>query len=126
MKVDIQVNKIYKLSDDYNDIFLNNASMTHVTYNEVSLSSRTIHKDFYEDIFILEPHKTYKIDIIDKDEDTSLTEVNLKGKVMDAGLIPTINFDDCIMYLYNSNENMIFIQQKAIIGEAIINDVVIN
>lgn len=122
--MNIQVDKIYKLSDDYQEIFINNISETNVSYDEVQLSSRTIHKDYYEDLFLLEPHTTYKIHIDCKDntiKDSFNTQnvfydITLKKSVINAGLIPFYDNQNAIIYLYNSNNNMVMIRQNAIIG----------
>lgn len=123
--MDIQVDKIYKLSDDYQEIFINNISETNVSYEEVKLSSRTIHKDYYEDLFLLEPHTTYKV-YADCQENTIkdsfntqniFYDITLKKSVINAGLIPFYDNQNAIVYLYNSNNNMVMIRQNAIIGK---------
>lgn len=117
--MDIIVKKIFKLSDDYQDIFINNSAKTHVKYNPVMLSSRTIHQDYYDDIYILEPHKFYKIQYELKNFKQTKNKVSyfFDNKLMNAGLIRNgMDTDNQMVYFYNSGENSIMIQDKAIIG----------
>lgn len=118
--MNVIVDKIYKLSDDYQDIFINNSAKTHVKYNPVMLSSRTIHKDHYDDIYILEPHKFYKIEYELKNfTENEKDEIGLffDKKLINSGLIKNgVDKENNIVYFYNSGENSVMIQNKAVIG----------
>lgn len=117
--MNIIVKEVYKLSDDYQDIFINNTSKTHVKYNPVMLSSRTIHKDHYDDIYILEPHKYYKIKYELKNFKETDNQIGFwfDKKIINAGLVKNdMDKDNNIVYFYNSGENSIMIQNKAVIG----------
>lgn len=121
----IKVNNIYKLSDDYQEIFLNNASQVHVKYEPLLLSSRTINKDPHNDIFLLEPHKYYKIvfEMYDKQGEQYYNEnvmINLYKKIIGIGLIITphdIDIDNKTIYLYNAGENVVMVKKNFVIGE---------
>ena len=117
--MDMIVSAVYKLSDDYQDIFINNAFKTNVKYTPVMLSSRTIHKDHYDDIYILEPHKFYKIQYELKDFTKTDKKIKcvLDNKLINTGLIQNgLDMDNNMVYFYNSGENSVMIQNKAIIG----------
>lgn len=121
----IRVDNIYKLSDDYQEIFLNNASESYVKYEPLLLSSRTINKDPHNDVFLLEPHKYYKIifEMYDKDGEKYYDEnakISLNKKIRGTGLIITKNDIDVknrTIYIYNAGENVIMIKKRFNIGE---------
>lgn len=118
--MDIRVRKIYKLSEDYQEIFINNSAETNVKYNEVKLSSRTIHKDHYDDIYILEPHVFYKIEyILEKyKDDKKQVVLHFNKKLINSGLLKDeVDFVNNVLYVYNCGENNVMIQDKAVIGE---------
>lgn len=119
----IRVDKIYKLSDDYQEIFISNRANDVAQYDELPLSSRTIHKDFYDNIYILESHKLYKIKYnLDgyrkHNDDSQQIRFFFYDRLLDVGLIvKKINVAERIVYFYNVNENNIMIEDKAKIGE---------
>ena len=133
----MRVKRVYKLSSDYQEMFINNASQTITKYDEVALSQRTIHKDYYDDIYILEPSQYYKIDFDYKNVRDKVLELyqhmngeisdlrtpfinfnyKIKDKLMDCGLIIS-NINEYV-YLYNASDNMVFLQKDAIIGSAL-------
>lgn len=115
----IILEKVYKLSEDYQEIFINNSSETHVQYNEVRQSSRTIHQDHYENLYILEPHTLYKIEYKLKSNTQKNDNIQLifDKKLIKAGLINGgIDIENNVAYFYNCGENNIMIQDKAELG----------
>lgn len=131
MGIQMRVKKVYKLSSDYQEMFINNASQTIIKYEELPLSQRNIHKDYYDDIYILEPSQYYKIDFDYEFIKQELTEeyitmngtekisnfklnYNIEDKLMSCGLI-IANISDYV-YLYNAGDNMVFLHNDAIIG----------
>lgn len=127
MEGTMRIDSIHKLSDDYQEIFINNASKTYIKYEPLLLSSRTINKDPHDDIFLLEPHKFYKIIFkmytIDGkyfDDENHIITFNFNNKFMGTSLIqPQDNFDikEKAIYIYNAGENIIMIQKNLVIGE---------
>lgn len=131
MGIEIRVKKVYKLSSDYQEMFINNASQTIVKYEELALSQRNIHKDYYDDIYILEPSQYYKIDFDYEFVKQMLTDeyitmngtdsvhkmklhYDIEDKLISCGLIISKVSD--YVYLYNAGDNMVFLHDDAVIG----------
>ncbi len=121
-----RLDSVWKLSDDYQEIFLNNASGIYTVYEPVLLSSRTIHKQVYDDIFILEPHKFYKLEFtlfdknVEKCEDVENAKLKLSERFISTGLIITennISMEKSTISVYNAGENLVMIQKGFILGE---------
>lgn len=116
-----RIKTIYKLKDDYQEIFVGKNFSTSVQYEELLLSSRTINKDYFENLYVLEPHKVYKIKFtIDEDiEDTQAIQIN--PKLIEAGLIKkSFDVSHCVATFYNASDNTIFIEKGAILGQVLI------
>lgn len=105
----LTIKNVFKLSDDYSDIFINKGFTAHCKYNQIQLSSRTINKIYYEDIYILEPHCYYYITFYEELYDTN---VNFISDLAEVGLICNYNKEQQRLYVYNCNENMVYLQHK--------------
>lgn len=121
-----RLDSVWKLSDDYQEIFLNNTSGIYTVYEPVFLSSRTIHKQLHDDIFILEPHKFYKLEFIlfnkdiEKCEDIENAKLKLSERFISTGLIiaeHNISMEKRALSVYNAGENLVMIQKGFILGE---------
>lgn len=121
-----RLDSVWKLSDDYQEIFLNNTSGIYTVYEPVFLSSRTIHKQLHDDIFILEPHKFYKLEFIlfnkdiEKCEDVENAKLKLSERFISTGLIiaeHNISMEKRALSVYNAGENLVMIQKGFILGE---------
>ena len=47
--------------EDYNNLFISNIADCRAEYQELPMTSRNINKNYYEDLFVLEPHHYYYI-----------------------------------------------------------------
>lgn len=95
---------------------------TSVQYEELLLSSRTINKDYFENLYVLEPHKVYKIQFtLDEETSSQLTiYLQLNPKLIEAGLIhKSSNVKQHETTFYNASENTIFIEKGAILGQVL-------
>lgn len=110
------VKQIYKLNEDYNNVFINNTANFIADYIPLPLSSRTINKTHYEDIYILEPNSYYCIEFKENIDCVDYIHVwDFDDVLMSSGLLMQFNIHKQCLYVYNTNQNMIYIQQGAII-----------
>lgn len=119
VEIKLRVKDVYKLSDDYDNIFINNTANYTANYDKVQLSSRTVNKTHYDDVFVIEPNSYYYIDfesqvnvfvsIMRIDEDDFIKVLR------ESGLILQFDKENRRLYLYNTNQNVIYIQEGAVI-----------
>lgn len=107
----LRVKEVFKLSNDYNEIFINNGFKANNKYHQVQLSSRIINKVQHDDIYILEPHCYYYITFYEKLYDTAVLFEYISD-LAEAGLIYNYNEEQQRLYVYNCNENMVYLQHK--------------
>lgn len=112
----LSVKRVYKLDDDYKNIFINNTANFIAEYTELQLSSRTINKTHYDDIYILEPNSYYRIEFYEEISSPEMLDVSDFYRIlMSSGLIAQYDASGPYLYVYNANQNMIYIQQGAIL-----------
>jgi len=115
--IKLRVKDVYKLRDDYDNIFINNTANYTANYDKVQLSSRTVNKTHYDDVFVIEPNSYYYIEL--------KSQLHILGGMIDendfikvlreSGLILQFDKKNCRLYLYNANQNVIYIQEGAVI-----------
>lgn len=117
MKVQFSVKEVYKLSSDYKNIFINNTANFTPEYDLVQLSSRTVNKSHYDDIFILEPNSYYRIDFNEKHllSKGIVNTIDFDSILIDSGLILQYDYKKPCLYVFNANQNMIYLQKGAIL-----------
>lgn len=103
----LTVKKIFKLSDDYFDIFINKTARYKVKYEELKLNHRTIHKNYYEDVYILEPHTFYCICFNEQVQENP----TFISSLLESGLLYRFDKKSNRLYTYNCGENIVYIQQ---------------
>ena len=103
----LTVKKIFKLSDDYSDIFINKVAKYRVKYEELQLNNRTIHKNYYEDVYILEAHTFYCICFNEEID----SEPSFNSSILESGLLYQFDKTSNKLYVYNCGENVVYIQQ---------------
>lgn len=116
-EIKLRIKDVYKLRDDYDNIFINNTANYTANYDKVQLSSRTVNKTHYDDVFVIEPNSYYYIDL--------KSQLHILGGMIDendfikvlreSGLILQFDKKNCRLYLYNTNQNVIYIQEGAVI-----------
>lgn len=107
---DVRVSKIYKLNEDYENIFINNTANYKAHYDLVPLSSRTINKIHYDDIFVIEPGCYYYIEL-NSDYISLFSEDDFRNVFKESGMIIQLDKDLNRLYLFNANKNLIYIQK---------------
>lgn len=103
----LTVKHVFKLSDDYSDVFINKGFSVHCKYTQIHLSSRAINKTYYEDIYILEPNCYYYITFYEETQNPEFIP-----DLAESGLIYHFDEEQQRLYVYNCNENMIYLQHK--------------
>lgn len=125
--IKIEVDECYQLDDDYHNVLISSEVKPEPTYVKLKLSERTFNKIHYKDVYILEPHKYYKVTI-----GPSFSKLTREEKLYFVSKIYSINFDsiflrngllcqleadkDCI-YIYNAGGNNVFLRKGTILGE---------
>ena len=109
--MELRVKNVFKLSNDYNEVFINKGFKVNSKYHQIQLSSRTINKVQHDDIYILEPHCYYYITFYEEFYDTVVLFEYISD-LAEAGLIYNYDETQQRLYVYNCNENMVYLQQK--------------
>ena len=118
MKLKLRIKDVYKLRDDYDNIFINNTANYTANYDKVQLSSRTVNKTHYDDVFVIEPNSYYYIDFesqVNTLVSMMIDEDDFIKVLRESGLILQFDKKNCRLYLYNTNQNVIYIQEGAVI-----------
>lgn len=118
----ITVNECYELKGDYQNQFLGNEVFPKPKYEKVKSAERTVNKVHYDDVYILEPLHYYYVTFNEKLEDVN--EHNYMLKIQEPfyenGLFMSLSSKYERMYLFNASRNIIYLQKKTKIGEAIL------
>ena len=118
----ITVKKCYKIKGDFEDCFISKSGINITPgYDELKLSSRSIASTRYEDIFIIEPNCYYYIefneDISSIIGENQFRTFEVSDVLYDIGLLTSLLKNK--MYIYNTTQNIIYIEKGAYIGEII-------
>lgn len=107
----LTVKNVFKLDDDYDEIFINRATHTKGRFTQIQMSSRTIKKIQYDDIYMLEPHCMYYITFYEE-FDADILLYSFVSDLLESGLIYNYDISQHKLYVYNCNENIIYLQHK--------------
>ena len=119
----ITVDKCFKLDTDLQTQFLGNEVFPKPKYIRVDFVKRTINQVYYEDIYLLEPLSYYCItfeeDISSYNEDSKTHLIKTNHMFQENGLLFQFNMKEKKIFLFNSSQNIIYLQKGTKIGEVL-------
>lgn len=103
------INKVFVMVEDYNNLFISNIADCRAEYQELPMTSRNINKNYYEDLFVLEPHHYYYITFNEAIENPQSFHFALLSNAL-FYQFDTVNQR---LYIYNCGNNIVYIQKNA-------------
>lgn len=117
MKIKLSVDKVFKLTSDYEDVFINNIANTKAHFEEVMLSNKTINKIHYDDVFAFEPQTYYYIQF---DKDITIDVKWINSSLLHSGLMFQYDDSNNRLFVYNCNDNIVYIKKGAVIIDEVL------
>lgn len=115
----ITIKNCYKLDTDLQIQFIGNEVHPKPKYIQLNTTKRTINQVYYDDIYLLEPFHYYYINLNEEIEDYDIIKIHISFK--ENGLLTSIDKKNNRIFLFNSSENIVYLQKNAKIGEVFIN-----
>ena len=122
--MNITIDSIFELEDDFQDIFLSKSGI-HVRpqFKELRLATRSIGDTKYNDLYIIQPDKYYRIDFKEDmssyNEDDTLHYLKSQDVFYDCGILTFWQPRNARLYIYNASSNIAYIQKGMKIGELV-------
>lgn len=122
--MNITIDSIFELEDDFQDIFLSKSGI-HVRpqFKELRLATRSIGDTKYNDLYIIQPDKYYRIDFKEDmssyNEDDTLHYLKSQDVFYDCGILTFWQPRNARLYIYNASSNIVYIQKGMKIGELV-------
>lgn len=114
--MNVTVNECYELEGDYQNQFLGVEVFPKPKYKKVKSAERTVNKVHYDDVYILQPLHYYYVTF---HENINNSNIKIQAPFFLNGVIVFI--DDNRMYLFNSSQNIVYLQKNMKIGEVVTN-----
>lgn len=114
--IKLTVDSIYKINEDFENVFVALSGINiKPKYTELKLSSRSVSSIRYDDVYIIEPKTYYYISF---KEDTREYFFSIFPTLYEIGLLCQADLSNNRVCVYNTTENILYIQDKAEIGRA--------
>lgn len=115
----ITIKNCYNLDTDLQTQFIGNEVHPKPKYVQANLVKRTINQVYYEDIYLLEPFHYYYINLNENIEKYNIVKIH--NSFQENGLLTNIDKKNSRIFIFNSSENIVYLQKNAKIGEVFIN-----
>lgn len=109
--------KIFKLSDEYHEGFIDENNFDRTHYTELRPQTRNVLGVTYDDVYIIEPESYFEV-LLKNNTPHDFKEFVPNLIWQKNGLvISNINRRNNSVYMYNPTKNHIYLRPNAIVGE---------
>lgn len=112
----ITVKDCYVLNDDFQNQFIGREIFPEPGYDKMRLSERTVNQVHYDNVYILEPGRFYYV-TFNENMTSEYYNIHIGKYFIKNGLVVRLESTENKLFLYNASQNIIYLQQGAIIGK---------